>query len=102
MQAAAGEGVGLEFDKDNSTAMAFVAAASNLRSRVFQVICKVAKKFMGTTVVAARDELRYELLYQGCKYVSWCITVGPPASLKTLQYRSPTIVKKTSNKSQEK
>ena len=37
MQAAAGEGAGLEFDKDNSIAMAFVAAASNLRSRVFQV-----------------------------------------------------------------
>lgn len=38
MQAAAGEGAGLEFDKDNGIAMAFVAAASNLRSRVFQVI----------------------------------------------------------------
>lgn len=37
MQAAAGEGAGLEFDKDDQIAMSFVAAASNLRSRVFQV-----------------------------------------------------------------
>lgn len=37
MQAASGEGAGLEFDKDDAVAMRFVAAASNLRSRVFQV-----------------------------------------------------------------
>lgn len=39
MAAAKGEGEGLEFDKDDQVAMNFVAAASNLRSRVFQV-CK--------------------------------------------------------------
>lgn len=37
MEGAAGKSAGLEFDKDNSLAMAFVTAASNLRSRVFQV-----------------------------------------------------------------
>lgn len=37
MAAAKGEGEGLEFDKDDQVAMNFVAAASNLRSRVFQV-----------------------------------------------------------------
>lgn len=35
--AAKGEGDGLQFDKDDQIAMNFVAAASNLRSRVFQV-----------------------------------------------------------------
>lgn len=40
MQAAGGEGPGLEFDKDDRIAMSFVAAASNLRSRVFQVIAR--------------------------------------------------------------
>lgn len=37
MEAASGGGAGLEFDKDNVVAMSFVAAASNLRSRVFKV-----------------------------------------------------------------
>lgn len=37
MAAANGEGDGLEFDKDDQIAMNFVAAASNLRSRIFQV-----------------------------------------------------------------
>ncbi len=37
MAAAKGEGDGLEFDKDDQIAMNFVAAASNLRGRVFQV-----------------------------------------------------------------
>lgn len=38
MAAAKGDGEGLEFDKDDQIAMNFVAAASNLRSRVFQVL----------------------------------------------------------------
>lgn len=37
MEAVGGGGVGIEFDKDDSISMRFVAAASNLRSRVFQV-----------------------------------------------------------------
>ncbi|CBJ28585.1 putative ubiquitin activating enzyme [Ectocarpus siliculosus] len=37
MAAAKGEGDGLQFDKDDQIAMNFVAAASNLRSRVFQI-----------------------------------------------------------------
>ncbi|CAM9189780.1 unnamed protein product, partial [Laminaria digitata] len=48
MQAAAGEGAGLEFDKDNSIAMAFVAAASNLRSRVFQIPVQSLYEAKGT------------------------------------------------------
>ena len=59
MQAAAGEGAGLEFDKDNSIAMAFVAAASNLRSRVFQVLFGICGFFffLSSFFVAARDEV---------------------------------------------
>lgn len=45
MGAAKGEGDGLEFDKDDQIAMNFVAAASNLRSRVFQVcMCRVLER----------------------------------------------------------
>ena len=44
MAAAKGEGDGLEFDKDDQIAMNFVAAASNLRSRVFQVGKHVSPK----------------------------------------------------------
>lgn len=43
MAATEGGGDGLQFDKDNQVAMNFVAAASNLRSRVFQVSVPACK-----------------------------------------------------------
>ena len=55
MVAAGGEGPGLEFDKDDRIAMSFVAAASNLRSRVFQVMYTYCRRIVKAFFLPARD-----------------------------------------------